>query len=71
MDTHRFMARRRLGGAGKSGGFFFLVLGLFNLHVAKFVGVKDLSAVQALDKFDVVLARHHADLGVLTDRIHG
>jgi hypothetical protein len=54
-----------------SGGFFFLVLSFLDGHIAKFVGVENLSAIEALDKFSVIFARHNAYLGVLTDRIHG
>ncbi len=54
-----------------SGGFFFLVLHFLNGHVAEFVGVEDLSAIEAFDELGVIFSRHDADLGVLTDRIHG
>jgi hypothetical protein len=65
-------AKRPPPGDGEiSGGFFFLVLRLLDRHIAKFVGVEDFPAVEALDKFDIFLACHNADLGMLTDSIHG
>jgi hypothetical protein len=70
------MGQRRGGPADqcrrrRSGCFFFLVLGVLDGHIAEFVGVENLSAIEALDKFSVIFARHDAYLGVLTDRIHG
>lgn len=60
----------RSGNGGQSGGFFF-VLSFLNRHIAKFVGVENLAAIEALDKLGVIFTRYYADLGMLTDRIHG
>lgn len=64
---------RRLCGFGSLRSvFFFLYLGgfFFNSHVAKFVGIKDFSAVLALDVFGVFLSRDNSHSGMLADGIH-
>jgi hypothetical protein len=43
---------------------------LFDLHVMKFVGVEDLAAELALNKFDIVFTRHDAHLAVFAGGIH-
>jgi hypothetical protein len=62
--------KQRVSSAG-SGGFFFFVLHFLDGHIAEFVGVEDLSAIEAFDELGVIFARDNADLGMLTDRIHG
>lgn len=58
--------------AGASGGFFlFGVLHFLDRHVAEFVGVEDLSAIEALDEFNIIFACHNPDPWVFADRIHG
>jgi len=52
-------------------GLFFLVLIFLDGHIAEFVGVEDLTAVETLDKFGIFFACDDADLRVLTDRVHG
>jgi hypothetical protein len=55
----------------RSGRFFFLVLHFLDGHIAEFVGIENLAAIEAFDKLGVIFARYDADLGMLTDRIHG
>ena len=69
-ERHATAKRQPPGNGEMSGGFFF-VLRFLDGHIAKFVGVEDFTAVEALDKFDVFFAGHNADLRMLTDRIHG
>jgi hypothetical protein len=69
VSARRSIQRVRISGV--SGGFFFLVLHLFDRHIAKFVGVKHLAAFEAFDELGVIFARHDAYLRVFTDRIHG
>ena len=54
-----------------SGRLFFFVLHFLDSHIAKFVGVEDFTAIEALNEFNVVFACHYADPGMLADRIHG
>jgi hypothetical protein len=42
----------------------------FNRHVVELVGVEDLSAIQALDVFDILFARYHAHPTMLAHCVH-
>jgi hypothetical protein len=61
--------RRRRGASGvfQAGSWFG---GLFNLHVAKLFGVKDLATIQALDKLTVIVPGNDAYPGVFADGCH-
>jgi hypothetical protein len=61
----------RSDGATGSGGFFLFVLHFLDSHIAKFVGVEDFTAVEALDEFHIIFACHNPDPGMLANRIHG
>jgi hypothetical protein len=52
-------------------GCLFFVLHFFNGHIAEFIGVEDFSAIEALDKLDIVFSCYDPDPGVLANRIHG
>lgn len=54
-----------------SGGLFLFVLHVLDGHIAKFVGVENVSTVEALDELNIVFARDDPDPGVLANRIHG
>ncbi len=43
---------------------------LFDFHVPVFVGVEDLTAVQALNVFDIFFTRYDAYLGVFAGGVH-
>jgi hypothetical protein len=57
---------------GASGVFQagFCFGGLFNLHIAKLFGVKDLATILALDKFAVIEPGNYAYPWVLTNGCH-
>jgi hypothetical protein len=61
----------RLRAQCQLGGFFLFVLHFLDSHIAKFVGVENFSAVEALDELHIVFARDYPDPGVLANRIHG
>ena len=42
----------------------------FNFHVPEFIGVEDLSAIQALYELNIVLAGNDAHSGVFAGRLH-
>ena len=44
--------------------------GVFHLHVTKFLGVKDLATLQALDELNVVVPGNNSHLGMLADGCH-
>jgi hypothetical protein len=70
LPTHTACADQwRINGA--SSGFFFLALHFFDRHIAKFVGVEHLAAIEAFDELGVIFAGYDAYLRVFTDRIHG
>jgi len=61
------------GGLGASLQFvlgFLWFGGLFNLHVAELVGVKDLATLQALDIFGVFVPGNDSYPGVFADGGH-
>jgi hypothetical protein len=60
--------RRSLASGVLLAGFFFD--GLFNLHIAKFIGVKDIATLQAFDILGVVMPGNDAYLGVFADGCH-
>ena len=58
---------RRLG---KVAGRFLRFGGLFNLHIAELLGVKDFATLQAFDKFHVIMPGNDAYLRVFADGCH-
>jgi hypothetical protein len=44
--------------------------GLFNLHVAELLGVKDLATLQALDKFGVIVPGDNSHSGMFAGDRH-
>jgi hypothetical protein len=66
--------RRQIKSAAVAGSIFVCHVlwfsGFFNLHIAEFLGVKDLATLQALDKLGVFVPGNDSYPGVLADGCH-